>query len=236
MQTEPVPPWAGLAAGVASDEEIIGRVLGGEPGLFELLMRRHNQRVYRTVRAILRRDDDCEDVMQETYINAFVHLKQFQRNAQFSTWLTRIAVNEAIQRGRKIDRRPEGHLPDDDAAAQPANDPSPEHTTYANELSMVLESAVDALSLPHRVVFTLREIEGMSTAETAASLEINEDTVKTRLHRAKAQLRAQIVQRLGAACPEIYAFHLMRCDRVVSNVLKQLGRKGRSSGSPDQRR
>lgn len=223
MQSELVQAQAGHVAGVTtSDEEIIARVLGGDPGLFELLMRRHNQRVYRTVRAILRRDDDCEDVMQQTYINAFVHLKQFQSHARFSTWLTRIAVNAAIQRGHRLDRGPEVHLPDDAAATLPTTDPDPEHATYAGELSALLESAVDALPAPYRVVFALREIEGMSTAETAVSLEINEDTVKTRLHRAKVHLRRQIVQRLGVSTPQIYAFHLTRCDRVVTNVLSHL--------------
>jgi RNA polymerase sigma-70 factor (ECF subfamily) len=212
------------ATGVMSDGEIIQRVLGGEPALFELLMRRHNQRVYRTVRAILRRDDDCEDVMQQAYVNAFVHLRQFESHAQFSTWLTRIAVNEAIQRGRRLERRPEVHLFDeDDSIAPSAADPNPEHAAYATELGDVLESAVDALPTHYRTVFVLRVVEGMSTEETAASLEINEDTVKTRLHRAKVQLRQHLVERLGTTSPQVYAFHLTRCDRVVASVMQQLG-------------
>lgn len=224
VDTQSVQAVTGPPVVGGSDEEIIARVLDGEQALFELLMRRHNQRVYRTVRAILRRDDDCEDVMQQTYINAFLHLGQFQRHARFSTWLTRIAVNEAIQRGRRLGRRPEEHLPDGDAAhVPPASAPDPEHASYAIELGALLESAVDALPDPYRIVFALREIEGLSTAETAASLALNEDTVKTRLHRAKTRLRSHIVAQLGASSPEIYAFHLSRCDRVVNHVLSHLG-------------
>lgn len=207
------------------DDEIVARVLDGEPALFEVLMRRHNQRIYRAVRAVLRRDHECEDVMQQAYLNAFRHLAQFQREAQFSTWLTRIAVNEAIHRGRRADRRGEVPLADPDTAVEwpTTRDPDPEHAAYATEIGALLQSAVDALAEPYRLVFALREIEGMSTAETAASLEINEETVKTRLHRAKMQLRARIAESLGAASRGVYAFHLSRCDRVVSGVMAQLG-------------
>lgn len=205
------------------DEQIIARVVGGEPALFEQLMRRHNPRVYRTVRAILGRDDDCEDVMQQTYLNAFRHLGQFRSHARFSTWLTRIAVNEAIQRGRRRDRRAEVGMDDAGSDGRPAMTPDPEHAAYATELGHLLDSVVDALPDSYRVVFVLREIEGLSIAETAESLDLTEDTVKTRLHRAKAHLRQQIVQRIGPSAPVAYAFHLSRCDRVVTNVMTQLG-------------
>lgn len=206
---------------VLQDEDIIARVLAGDGALFELLMRRHNQRVYRTVRAILGRDAECEDVMQQVYINAFVHLGTFRSDARFSTWLTRIAANEAVQRARRRGRRAEVGLADQ-AAGTAAGTPSPEHAAYATELSAMLETAVDALPDAYRVVFVLREIEGMTVAETAESLEINYDTVKTRLHRAKAHLRSLIEQRLGASSI-VYGFHLSRCDRVVSGVRTQLG-------------
>ena len=221
-QTEFVETPAGTAAPGVEDEEIIARVVGGESPLFEVLMRRHNQRVYRTVRAILGSDGDCEDVMQQTYVNAFLHLRQFQRNARFSTWLTRIAVNEAIQRGRRRDRRAEVGLSDDAAVVPPASAPNPEHAAYATELGHLLDTVVDALPDSYRVVFVLREIEGMSIAETAETLALNHDTVKTRLHRAKAHLRAQIAQRLGTSSPVLYGFHLSRCDRVVAGVRQQL--------------
>ncbi len=224
MSTDLVDAATPPEAGDLSDEEVIGRVLGGEPALFELLMRRHNARMYRTIRAILRRDDECEDVMQQAYINAFRHLGQFHGDARFSTWLTRIAVNEAIHRSRRYGRVPEVQLSDEVPATMPSTtEPNPEHATYATELKSLLESALDALPEPYRVVFTLRALEGLSTAETAASLAINEDTVKTRLHRARGHLRGHIVERLGAAASETYAFHLSRCDRVVDRVLTELG-------------
>lgn len=212
------------APSALTDEEIVTRVIAGEPELFELLMRRHNRRIYRAVRAVLKSDDDCEDVMQQAYVSAFAHLRQFRGAARFTTWLTRIAVNQAIQHRRRVEGRPESRL--SDGHASPANTdvaPSPEHAAYAAELGHILESALDTLSAPYRIVFALREIEGMSTAETAAALDINEDTVKTRLHRAKAHLRERIARQLGSAADEVYAFHLSRCDRVVENVMRQLG-------------
>jgi RNA polymerase sigma-70 factor, ECF subfamily len=210
-------------AGTLRDEDIVARVLAGETALFELLMRRHNPRIFRTVRAILRHDEECEDVMQQTYISAFLHLGQFHGSARFSTWLTRIAINEALRQGRSATR--DLAPATDQRTEETASSPSPEHVAYARELAAILELAVDTLPLPYRLVFALREIEGLSTAETAASLEINEETVKTRLHRAKVRLRAHLVQRLGTTPPQIYALHLSRCDRVVAGVLAQLAER-----------
>lgn len=209
--------------GAVPDGALIARIVRGESALFELLMRRHNQRIYRTVRAILGRDDDCEDVMQQTYISAFTHLGQFRSDARFSTWLTRIAVNEAIQRGRRQIRRPEAALSTTEADVRPTTAPDPEHATYARELGILIDSAVDALPDAYRAVFVLREIEGLSIADTAQALDLNQDTVKTRLHRAKTSLRAEITRQLGTSPPVVYAFHLTRCDRVVRNVKAQLG-------------
>jgi RNA polymerase sigma-70 factor, ECF subfamily len=199
-----------------SDDEIVRRIVAGEPALFEVLVRRHNQRMYRVTRGILGNDHDCEEVMQQAYVAAFVNLRQFRGSAQFSTWLTRIVVNEAIRR-RRVESRWRDEMDRlSDAAGLRA--PSPEHAAYARELAAVLETAIDALPFEYRVVFALRELEGLSTAETAASLDINEDAVKTRLHRAKSRLRRELVNSLGATTAQIYAFHRTRCDRVVSRV------------------
>ena len=161
--------------------------------LYEILMRRHNQRVYRTIRAILRDDRDVEDVMQQAYVDAYTHLDQFRGTAKFSTWLTRIAVNRAIRIGRGARRGPElAPAPGDHALAieqTAATMPDPEHTLYGRELKVVLESLIERLPDSFRVVFVMREVEGLSTAETAACLEVNEETVKTRLHRAKRLLK-----------------------------------------------
>ena len=206
-----------------SDEAIVERVRDGDAALYEILVRRHNQRLYRTIRAILRDDRDVEDVMQQAYIDAYTHLDQFRGTAKFATWLTRIAVNRAIRNGQGERRKLALVSRDADAdfaidhTAAPGLDP--EHAMYGHELKTVLESLVDDLPDPFRVVFVMREVEGLTTAETAASLSINEDTVKTRLHRAKKQLRDQLDRRLGPAAAKIYPFHLSRCDRVVEGVM-----------------
>jgi RNA polymerase sigma-70 factor (ECF subfamily) len=207
-----------------SDEIIVDRVRAGDTALYEILVRRHNQRLYRTVRAILRDDRDVEDVMQQAYIDAYQHLGQFRGTAKFATWLTRIAVNRAIRNGQGERRQLSLVSRDADAdiaiehTAAPGLDP--EHAMYGHELKAVLESLVDELPDPFRVVFVMREVEGLSTAETAASLAINEDTVKTRLHRAKKLLRDKLDSRLGPAAQEIYPFHLTRCDRIVEGVMR----------------
>ena len=208
-----------------ADEAIVDRVRAGDAGLYEILIRRHNQRLYRAIRAILRRDDDVEDVMQQVYVDAYQHLDQFRGTAKFSTWLTRIAVNRAIRIGHGTRRSLEIVTPDStnhaiEHAAAPGLDP--EHTMYGHELQGILESLIDQLPDPFRVVFVLREVEGLSTAETAACLSINEDTVKTRLHRAKRLLRERLDRRLGPAAGSVYRFHLTRCDRVVAGVMSAL--------------
>ena len=208
-----------------ADEAIVDRVRAGDAGLYEILIRRHNQRLYRAIRAILRRDDDVEDVMQQVYVDAYQHLDQFRGTAKFSTWLTRIAVNRAIRIGHGTRRSLEIVTPDStnlaiELAAAPELDP--EHTMYGHELQGILESLIDQLPDPFRVVFVLREVEGLSTAETAACLSINEDTVKTRLHRAKRLLRERLDRRLGPAAGSVYQFHLTRCDRVVAGVMSAL--------------
>jgi RNA polymerase sigma-70 factor, ECF subfamily len=213
-----MPTNAVVSAAMMPDEELLRRVLGGDTGLFEVIMRRYNQRLFRVVRAILGSPNDVEDTMQQAYLNAFVHLDQFADRASFSTWLTKIAVHEALARLR---RRPAASaLPIDETAMGDAASaqPNPEHQAFAGELRRILESAVDAPPQDYRVVFMLRQIEGLSTQETADSLEINEDTVKTRLHRARALLREELYARTGVATVDAFQFHASRCDRVVADV------------------
>lgn len=209
------------APAAATDEEIVARVVAGDRALFEILMRRHNQRVYRAVRAILGGDDDAEDVIQQAYLNAYQHLRQFAGEARFSTWLTRIAVNEALARRRKRNEFTDG---DDEAMIQlvPAADADPEQQTYAAELREVMEAEVAALPDSFRAVMILRDVEGLSTAETAATLGISEDLVKTRLHRARAILRERLYQRAGVTLDSLFTFGNARCDRVVAAVMAQI--------------
>jgi RNA polymerase sigma-70 factor (ECF subfamily) len=207
-----------------SDDAIVHQVLAGSTALFELLMRRYNERIYRTARAIVRDDREAEDVMQQAYVNAFSNLRQFKGQAQFSTWLTRIAVNEALARLRRRDR----YTPLDDnqperetlMAKNPA--PDPERQAFGAELRELLESAIDRLPDGSREVFVLREVEDLSTAETAASLGVSEDVVKTRLSRARAALRRDLFERTGAVASDAFRFLRPRCDRVVEQVLARL--------------
>ena len=221
------PGSATLAA--LSDGEIVTRVQAGERALFELLMRRHNQRVYRAVRAVVKLEAEVEDVMQQAYINAFTHLHQFERRAQFSTWLIRIALNEAFSRRRKMRlmasaaeeiAAPDDHGDSMDRLTSPGADP--ERQAYAQELHRVLEAAVDALPETYRAVFMLRDIEGLSTSETGAGLGLGEEAVKTRLHRARAMIRRTISAKVGAATSGAFEFHAPRCDRVVNHVLEAI--------------
>jgi len=205
-----------------SDEKIVARVCAGESALFEVLMRRNNQRVYRAARSIVKDDNEAEDVMQDAYVRAYEHLHEFEARARFSTWLTRIAVHEALARVRRrnrlasFDAQPEESMP-----ATPAS--SPEQQTSDLEMRTVLESAVEKLPDEFRAVFVLRAVEGMSGAETAECLGIPEDTVKTRLHRARGRLREMVLESIEPAVPALYEFHLSRCDRVVAAVLRKLG-------------
>ena len=216
-------------AAALSDEEVVARVLAGDLPLFEVLMRRHNQRLYRTARAIVRDDAEAEDVMQETYVRAYAALGQFEGRAQWATWLTRIAVNEALARvrarGRFVSREATEVMEDDVMAKEPplpARSEGPEAAASARELGALVEHAMDDLPDTYRAVFVLREVQELSTAETAACLEVSEELVKVRLHRARAELRRLMDARLGAATREVFDFHASRCDRVVAAVLERI--------------
>jgi len=200
-----------------SDEEIVRRVLAGEPALFELIVRRYNQRLFRATRAILRDDHAAEDAMQETYLRAFVNLDQFAGEARFSTWLTKIAVYEA--RGRLRRSQPHETLPEDVST----NSDNPEQIAYSRELQVAMELAADTLPQLYRSVFVLRELEQLSVAETAECLEITEESVKTRLHRARALLRRHLERVLGTAATQAFSYLGPRCDRMTATVMERVG-------------
>jgi RNA polymerase sigma-70 factor, ECF subfamily len=213
-----------LERGEQSDEGIVRAVLDGDTARFELLMRRYNERLYRTARAITRDDREAEDVMQQAYVNAFANLRQFKGNAKFATWLTRIAINEALARVRRRGR----YEPFEDeplggntvVPIRPAADP--ERQAFAGELRDLLEWAIDALPDGARAVFMLRDVEGLSTADTAATLGVSEDVVKTRLSRARMALRRFLLERAGATAPDVFRFYRPRCDRLVAIVLSRI--------------
>ena len=206
------------------DEEVVRDVLDGNTAMFELLMRRHNERIYRAARAIVRDEAEAEDVMQQAYVNAFTHLAQFNGSALFSTWLTRIAINEALARVRRKGR----YEAFDDApstvdplmSVNPSE--NPERQALTGELRALLESAIDVLPNGMREVFVLRDVEGMSTLEVAECLGVSEDVVKTRLSRGRAMLRRVLMERTGATAAEAFRFYRPRCDRVVAAVLASI--------------
>lgn len=206
-----------------TDEQIAERVVAGETELFELLIRRHNRRVYRASRAILRDDSEAEDVMQDAYVRAFEHLHQFRAEAKFSTWLTRIAVNEALSRVRSRARIADvDFMQDEERAPVASTVPSPEKQVAASEMRELLERAVDRLPEGQRAVFILRDVEEMTTAETAACLNTTEDSVKVMLHRARRHLRELLYAAAGSQASSLLEFRLERCDRVTNAAMSRV--------------
>jgi RNA polymerase sigma-70 factor, ECF subfamily len=205
---------------VLSDEQVVARVLAGQTALFEVLMRRHNERLYRAARAIVKDESEAEDVMQQAYVNAYSHLRQFDRRAKFSTWLTRIAVHEAIARARRRGR----YMTMDEEAPRAAasGDADPERQAFAGELSRLVESAIDRLPDGIREVFMLRQVEELSTEEAAYVLDVSEAVVKTRLSRARAALRRDLEERAGLAGANAFRFLRPRCNVVVAGVLSRI--------------
>jgi len=216
-----------------TDEQIVARILAGETALFELIMRRHNQRLYRAARAIVRDESEAEDVMQDAYVRAYIHLKQFAGKAKFSTWLTRIAVHEALARLRDRSRydapSPMFESSEDPMERFTSTESTPEEHLQTRELGDVLEHAIESLPAGFRAVFMLRAVEEMSTSEVAECLELSEENVKVRLHRARALLKEHVAQKLEGSAPQAFPFEAVRCDRVVANVFKKISALTHSS-------
>jgi RNA polymerase sigma-70 factor (ECF subfamily) len=208
-----------------SDEEVVGRIRAGEPALFEILMRRYNQRIYRVARAIVRDDSEAEDVMQQAYVNAYTHLDQFAGRAKFSTWLSRIATYEAyarVRRRRRVTETDTMRKPENPPTVVASDEIDPERQAYGAELRRALEGALESLPEIYRSAFVLRDVEGLSTAEAAECLDVSEDVVKTRLSRARALLREELFATAGLAAGDVFSFHAVRCDRVVERVFAEL--------------
>lgn len=223
--SESIPvPAAGSAAERASDDDLVRRILAGDRSLYAVLLRRYNQRLFRAARAILRRDDEAEDAVQQAWVAAFEKLDQFRHESAFATWLTRIAVNEALGRVRTRTRRGDLSLVDGaDDSTMATEEPSPEEDVAAREMGAMLERTIDRLPEIYRVVFVLREVEEMGTAETAACLGITEETVRVRLHRARHMLQESLTEALGSAGVGVFRFAGERCDRIARAVLGRIG-------------
>lgn len=177
------------------DGEVVRRVLGGETALFEVLMRRHDKRMYRTVRSILRDEDEVADAVQQAWLQAYLHLGEFEAAAALSTWLARIAVNEALQCLRRRSRLVRIRDAMEEQSIESTSDP--EDRVAARQAAFLVGRAAERLPSPYRAVFVLREVDGLSTAEAAAALSIGEAATKVRLHRARAMLRRALADANG---------------------------------------
>lgn len=205
-----------------SDFKVVERVLEGEKELFEILLRRYNQRLFRVIRSYIHSEDDVRDIMQDAYVKAYLKLQQFNNQSSFSTWLIRIAINEALQHIRKNKRLVTNYgkteslenvfqLPD-------TNNMNPEKQTIKTETRALVEQAVDRLPEKYRVVFVLQQVEGLSNPEIAACLKLTDSNVKVRLHRAKNLLKEELFKTTHDA--SIFEFGNHKCDLMVEKVMK----------------
>jgi RNA polymerase sigma-70 factor (ECF subfamily) len=213
----------------ADDSELVRRAMARDEAAVRAIMQANNRRLYRLARGILRNDGEAEDVVQETYVRAFTHLESFRGDSSLATWLSRIAMNEALGRLRRqrpnvdIDRLAPGAL-----EAQIIQFPlsaaveDPEKSMAQREIQHVVEHAIDELPEAFRIVFITRVIEGMNVEETAEILDIKPETVKTRLHRARAMLRDNVEKKIGPVVMEAFPFAGRRCERLTEAVLKRL--------------
>jgi RNA polymerase sigma-70 factor (ECF subfamily) len=210
-----------------AEAELVALAKAGQREAFAALMRRGNQRLFRIARAVVRDEGEAEDVLQEAYVRAFASLADFRGEASILTWLTRIVLNEAHGRLRK--RRPTVEL---DALEAAQADPGrvlifpgaedPEQGAARAEVRRLVERAVDDLPEDFRVVFIMRDVEGLNVEETAAALGVKPETIKTRLHRARRRLRERLDAELASSLKGAFPFLGARCDRVTEAVLERL--------------
>lgn len=211
-----------------NDLDLVRRARDRAPDAFRSIMRKHNQKLYRLARSIIRNDSEAEDIVQETYVTAFAHLDGFRGEASLATWLSRIAINEALGRLRRR-RRIAAVVADNasgDAQIIPfplnASGDDPERTMAQRQILRLVEQATDTLPDVYRTVFVARVIEGLSIEETADLLRIKPQTVKTRLHRARDLVRKQLDERIGPIMLDAFPFAGRRCERLTASVMKRL--------------
>jgi RNA polymerase sigma-70 factor (ECF subfamily) len=217
-----------LAFAALDDAALVAHARNGEERAFRAIMERHNQRLYRVARTLLKDDVEAEDVVQEAYLRAFAALSSFRGEASLATWLTRIAFNEALGRRRK--QRPTVALETIEAMPEssaqiirfPTMTDDPERSAAQREIQKILEASIDALPEPFRLVFVMRDVEEMSVEETASYLGIRPETVKTRLHRARRLLRESLDERLASTLKDSFPFAGARCERTTEAVMARL--------------
>lgn len=206
------------------------KVAEGQQTAFEAVMRRHNGRLFRVARAILKDDADAEDALQDAYLDAYRHMQDFRGDAQLSTWLTRIVVNQSLMRLRRqkrerivipIDRNDRQNESAEVEVAD-ARAESPSGAALRAEVRQLLEQRIDELPVAFRTVFVMREVEDMTVEETAECLGIPPATVRTRLFRARALLREALARDIDTATVDVFGFAGARCDRIVAAVLTRI--------------
>ena len=240
MPTKPIPSApVPRPASEVDDAELVGRIARHDQAAFEVLMRRHNGKLFRVARAILKDDAEAEEALQDAYLDAYRHIGDFRGGARVSTWLTRIVINQALMRLRKHKRDrivvPFGDVratEPDQAEADVADErsESPPGATLRAEIRRVLERRIDELPTAFGTVFVMREVEDMTVEETAECLSIPAATVRTRLFRARALLREALARDMDMATIDVFSFAGERCDRIVAGVLAQS--RALASGSP----
>jgi RNA polymerase sigma-70 factor (ECF subfamily) len=211
------------------DTELAARAAGGDASAFAVIMRRHNQLLFRTVRSILKSDDETEDALQEAYLQAWRAIGGFRADARLSTWLVRIVINQALGRLRRrgaqvipLDTAMESTDPDMREAFEDDPDRGPERAAMRAEMRRLMEARIDCLPEAFRIVFMLRAVEEMSVEEVAAALEMPEATVRTRFFRARSLLREGLSRDVDVALGDAFSFAGERCDRIVAGVLARL--------------
>ena len=217
-----------------TDLDLARRVASRDEDAIRAMMRRHNQRLFRTARAILGNDAEAEDVVQDAYLKAIDAMDTFRGDAQLGTWLVRITANEALMRRRKTRRSAEvialaGDLtPVDEPEHEAADDPSksPEVEALRAETRRMVETRIDSLPEAFRAVFVMRAVEELSVEETAAALDIPQATVRTRFFRARGLLREALARDLDVAIDQAFQFDGARCDRLVTRVIEALRARG----------
>jgi RNA polymerase sigma-70 factor, ECF subfamily len=215
---------------VAPDDlELARRAVARDGAAFRTIMKKYNQRLYRIARSIIPNNSEAEDIVQEAYVRAFAHLENFRGESKLATWLSRIVINEALGRLRKKRRAAEIAGSERVAEAQIIQFPStmsyddPERTMAQRQILQLVERATDKLPDVFRTVFIARVIEGLSIEETAELLDIRPETVKTRLHRARALVRKELDEQIGPVLLDAFPFAGRRCERMTTTIMKRLG-------------
>jgi len=209
--------------GQYSDVEIIQRILSGKPALFEILIRRNNPFLYKAGRCYGYSHEDTQDLMQDSFIDAYVNLSKFENRSSFKTWLLKIMRNNCFRKKQKLSYKNEVANEINDKAVPMFSvweNEDTNKTVMNRELNVVIEDALQQVPSDYRMVFSLREINGLNVSETAEVLNISEANVKVRLNRAKAMLRKEVERSYSAA--DIFEFNLIYCDAIVNNVMNKI--------------